>query len=93
MNTHPLKEGAFTENSVGIGSVTWEMVLRRAAELAVINGRSAREVSKTDLEQARRELTGEPDTDTKGAILDQISPLNRMRWDALGGRTFQSATS
>ena len=48
-----------TENSAGIGTVTRKMVRDRAVELAVINGRSAKEVSKSDWEQAKRELTGD----------------------------------
>lgn len=32
----------------------------RAVELAVISGHAAQDVSKTDWEQAKRELTGEP---------------------------------
>jgi hypothetical protein len=58
MKTDPLKQGALSENSAGIGTVTPEMVRERAIELAVINGRSAQEVSALDLEQAKRELTG-----------------------------------
>ena len=59
MKTNPLKEGALTENSAGIGTVTRKMVPERAAELAVINGRSAKDASKSDWDQAKRELTGE----------------------------------
>ena len=40
--TNPLREGALTENSVGIGTVTRGMVRERAVELALINGRTAR---------------------------------------------------
>lgn len=65
MKTNPLKEGALTENSAGRGRVTRKMERERAVELAVINGRSAQDVSKSEWEQAKRELTGEPDTDPK----------------------------
>jgi hypothetical protein len=83
MNANPLKEGALTENSVGIGTVTRSMVRERAVELAVINGRSAQEVSKSDWEQAKRELTGEPDTDLKEAALE--STPESERWDPVPG--------
>ena len=63
MEKNPLKKGALTENSAGLGTVTREMVRERAVELAVISGRTAREVSKSDWEQAKRELTGGPDMD------------------------------
>ena len=46
-----------TENSAGIGIVSRKMVRERAVELAVIDGRSATDVSKTDWEQAKLELT------------------------------------
>jgi hypothetical protein len=83
MNTNPLKQGILTENSAGIGTVTRQMVRERAVELAVINGRAARDVSKSDWDQARRELTGEPDTDPKEAILE--SAPESERWDPVPG--------
>ena len=73
MKTNPLKEGALTENSSGVGTVTRKMVRERAVELAIINGRSAQDVSKSDWEQAKRELTGKPDVDPKEAILESAS--------------------
>ena len=85
MKTNPLKEGELTENSVGIGTVTQEMVRERAAELAVIAGRSEDDVSVFDLEQAKRELTGETDIDPKDAILEAAPESER--WDPLAGTT------
>jgi len=72
-----------TENSAGIGTVTRKMVRERAVELAIINGRSAHEVSKSDWEQARRELTGKPDMDPKEATLE--SAPESERWDPVPG--------
>ena len=72
-----------TENSAGIGTVTRKMVRERAVELAVINGRSAQSVSKSDREQARRELAGEPDMDPKAAVLE--SAPESERWDPVPG--------
>jgi hypothetical protein len=57
MKTNPLKEGAVTANSIGIGTVTRKMVRERAVELAGINGRTPQEASKADWEQAKSELT------------------------------------
>jgi hypothetical protein len=85
MKTNPLKEGALTENSAGLGTVTRKMVRERAVELAVINGRSEHKVSKSDLDQARRELTGEPDTDPKEAVLE--SAPESERWNPVPGST------
>src|SRR5271170_4366088 len=87
MKTNPMKQGALTENSAGIGTVTRKMVRERAVELAVINGRSAQNVSKSDWEQAKRELTGEtnPDLDPKEAALESVPESER--WDPVPGST------
>jgi hypothetical protein len=85
MKTNPLKEGTLTENSAGLGTVTRKMVRERAIELAVINGRSARDVSKSDWEQAKRELTGGSDTEPKEAVLE--SAPESERWDPVHGST------
>ena len=78
-----MKDGALTENSAGLGTVTRKMVRERAAELAVINGRSPQETSKSDWEQARRELTGQPDAAPKETLLE--SAPESERWDPLPG--------
>ena len=85
MKTNPLNQGIITENSAGIGTVTREIVRVRAVELAIIDGRAANDVSKSDWAQARRELTGEPDMDPKEAILE--SAPESERWDPLPGST------
>ena len=85
MNTNPLKQGILTENSAGLGTVTRQMVRERAVELAIINGRSATEVSKSDWEQAKRELTGEPDMNPKEAALEAAP--ESARWDPVPGST------
>jgi hypothetical protein len=83
MKTNPMKQGALTENSAGIGTVTRKMVRERAVELAVINGRSAQDVSKSDWEQAKRELTGEPEIGPKEAILESAPESDR--WNPVPG--------
>jgi hypothetical protein len=85
MKTNPLKEGLLTENSAGIGTVTRQMVRERAVELAVINGRPSQAASKSDWDQAKRELTGEPDADPKEAALE--SAPESERWDPVPGST------
>ena len=79
MKPNPLKDGVLTENSAGIGTVTRKMVRERAVELAVMDDRSAQEVSKSDWQQAKRELTGKPDMDPKEAMLE--SAPESERWD------------
>ena len=72
-----------TENSVGIGTVTRKMVRERAVELAAMDERSAEAMSESDLEQAKRELTGKPDMDPKEATLENAPESER--WDPVPG--------
>jgi len=85
MKTNPLKQGILTEHSAGVGTVTRTMVRERAVELAVIDGRTAQDVTKSDLEQARRELTGEPGTDEKELLLEAVPESER--WEVVSGST------
>jgi len=70
-------------NSTGVGTVTHKTVRERAVELAVIDGRTAQEVSKSDWEQAKRELTGGSDMDPKEALLETAPESER--WDSAPG--------
>ena len=85
MNKNPLNKGVLTENSIGIGTVTAEMIEVRARELAVIAGRFSRRPSRIDYEQAKRELTGEPEMDVQEAALELIPESER--WDPVPGST------
>jgi hypothetical protein len=82
-NPNPLKQGVLAENSEGIGTVTRKMLRERAGEIAVINGRSALHISKSDWEQAKRELTGQSDVDPKEAELEAAPESER--WDPVPG--------
>ena len=83
MKTNPLKDGVLTENSAGLGTVTRKMVRERAVELAVINGRSAQDVSTSDWEQAKRELTDDSNSDLNEAVLE--SAPETERWNPVSG--------
>ena len=72
-----------SENGAGIGTVTRGMVKERAIELALIRGHSAGEVSQSDWEQAKRELTGGSDIDPNDALLE--SAPESERWDPVPG--------
>jgi hypothetical protein len=87
MKTNPLKTGALIEKSDGLGTVTRKMVRKRAVELSVIAGRRPEDVSKSDLDQAKRELTGGAEADPKEALLE--SAPESERWDPLPGSTGQ----
>lgn len=73
MNKNPLNKGVLTENASGIGTVTRDMVETRAKELATIAGRVPLEPCETDFEQAKRELTGEPEMHVQEAALESIA--------------------
>ena len=77
------------ENAAGIGTVTSEMVESRARELAAINGRPSSEPSEADYQQAKRELTGEPEMDPQeensGLVLDSEA------WDPVPGSSGRQA--
>jgi hypothetical protein len=85
MKIDPLNEAALIINSTGVGTVTHKMVRERAVELAVIHGRTEQEVSKSDWEQAKRELTGGSDMDPKEALLETAPESER--WDPVPGST------
>jgi hypothetical protein len=83
MGKNPLSKGVLTENSVGIGPVTREMVQARTRELALIAGRTPPHVTQADYQQAKRELTGGSDMDRQEAMLDAIPEANR--WNPVPG--------
>ena len=58
MNNETNPRGRISDHFKGLGTVTPEMVRRRAEELARINGRSADQITETDLSQAQEELMG-----------------------------------
>ena len=83
MKKNPLNQGILAENFSGIGPVTRAMVRARAIELALINGRTAHQVSEPDWDQARRELAGGSDLDAKEVLLE--SAPESLRWDPVPG--------
>jgi len=85
MKTNPLKDGILTDNSVGVGPVTRKMIVDRATQLAIVDDRTAREVSKFDLDQAARELAGKPGLDPEDSVLETAPEAER--WDPLPGST------
>jgi hypothetical protein len=85
MKKIPLKDGVILENSAAVGTVTRKMVQARAAELAIIDGHLSHDATASHFAQAKRELTGVPDTDPHDAILE--SAPESERWDPLPGST------
>ena len=80
---NPLNKGELTRNFAGIGPVTLSMVQARAREIALIAGRPSHQVTEADLQQAERELAGEPETDPKQAMLESLPESER--WNPVPG--------
>jgi hypothetical protein len=83
MGKNPLSKGIISKNAVGVGTVTRAMVNARAKELALLAGHPAGHVTQAEYEQAKRELTGESDTDRQDAILESLP--ESKRWDPVPG--------
>ena len=89
MRKNPLNKGIIMENAAGIGTVTSEMVEARARELAAINGRPSSEPSEADYQQAKRELTGEAETDPQEERSESIPESEG--WNPVPGSTGRQA--
>jgi hypothetical protein len=77
MENNPVNKGSISNNFSGIGPVTREMIDKRACELAIINGRAAKDVSEADFEQATRELNGETELDREEIALESLPESDR----------------
>jgi hypothetical protein len=76
--TMDTQTGKFINHAKPLGTVTEAMVVRRAKEISVINGRNGNDYTQNDYDQARRELVGFPETDAtelEGAAPDTGSWL------------------
>jgi hypothetical protein len=91
MREDNIEEGRLTEHSRGLGTVTREMVMKRAREVAMINGRSPDQILESDFNQAKRELTGRPEV-----LEEQEAPRHRshaeLRETVRGTRGRQART-
>src|SRR5260370_20539307 len=89
MRKNPLNKGIIMENAAGIGTVTSEMVEDRARELAEITGSPSSEPSEADYQQAKRELTGEAETDPQEESSESVPESEG--WDPVPGSTGRQA--
>jgi hypothetical protein len=62
-DTMDAQTGKYIARATPLGTVTEAMVIKRAKEISVINGRNGNDYTQNDYEQARRELVGFPDTE------------------------------
>ena len=72
-----MEDGRFSANARGLGTVTREMVLERAREIAEINGRAGHPL-ESDFQAAHRELTTE-DSDQPQRTPEELLPEDK-RW-------------
>jgi len=87
MANNPLSKGVLTENFAGIGSVTREMVYKRAQELALLAGCVPPQVRQSDYDQAKGELTGGTDIDRQDTAFELLPETER--WNPVPGSTGQ----
>ena len=83
MKRNPIEQGRFSDRGEGLGTVTKKMVMQRARQIAVINGRSEKEVIERDVEEAFRELEGE-DEMKPTPTAEEALPEDE-RWDPVPG--------
>src|SRR5438874_12613675 len=80
MKQNNIEEGRLTMKGKGVGTVTRQVVLQRAREIAEINGRPDK-ILDGDFRQAHRELTGEELLDHKATPAEAL-PEDK-RWDPI----------
>ena len=79
MKPNQTDEGRLSNIGKGLGTVTPELVMKRAGEIAVINGRPANHILQSDIAQARRELTGHTGLDLETSPAEQVP--EEQRWE------------
>jgi hypothetical protein len=83
MKQNQIEEGRLSDRGEGLGTVTKAMVMERARQIAVINGRSAKNVLDSDFDEAKRELQGEDEM--KPPLTAAESIPEDQRWDPVPG--------
>jgi len=82
-------KGRISQRGRGLGTVTKPMVRKRARELAVVSGRSEGQVLDSDVEQARRELTGQEQLNPQPTAAEQLP--EEQRWEPVAESVGQQA--
>jgi hypothetical protein len=83
MKQNRIEEGRLSDRGEGLGTVTKEMVMQRAREIAVINGRSQNNVMDSDIDEALRELQGEDEMHPPLTAAESIP--EDQRWEPVAG--------
>jgi hypothetical protein len=79
MKQNSIEDGRLSNHGRGLGTVTEEMVEQRAGEIAIINGRSKRNILEADREQATRELTGKERLNPTPTVAETLT--EDERWE------------
>jgi hypothetical protein len=79
MKENQIEDGRLSDRGEGLGTVTKEMVMKRAREIAVVKGRSAKNVLDSDVDEARQELEGEDEMNPQPTAEESL-PEDK-RWD------------
>jgi hypothetical protein len=85
MKTNSSKETTLAVSSTSPGKIARKLVRERAVQLAISQGRPAREVSKSDWEQAKLDLFGNPESARNNR--GHIAVSESERWDPVPGST------
>ncbi len=91
MKTNQIDEGRLSDRGEGLGTVTAKMVRQRAGQIAVVNGRSEKNVLDSDIEQALRELHGEDEINPP--LSKEESIPEDKRWDPIPASEGHEATT
>ena len=83
MKQDRIEKGRLSDRGKGLGTVTKEMVMKRAREIAVINGRSQNNILDSDVDQAQRELEGEDEINPPLTAEERVP--EEKRWDPVPG--------
>lgn len=83
MKQNPIEDGRLSDHGRGIGTVTKEMVMKRAREIAVINGRTTTNVLDSDVDEAQRELEGEDEMNPQPTAAENLT--EDQRWEPVAG--------
>ena len=72
MNKDPMNEGGMDGKTIGIHPVIRKMVHDRTRELALAAGRHPLQVTHSDYQRARRDITGESEFERQDAVLNAL---------------------
>lgn len=76
MNKDPMNEGGMGGRAVGIHPMIRKMVHERTRELALAAGRHPLQVTHSDYQRARLDITGESEFERQDAVLNALQGKN-----------------